>query len=122
MGERTWMKACCGMCPYDAEKTLNLHPDRAEDFAYRAQNPYNDFPCHKTADLVEDDEGFGEYVHGRNSFTCHGFKALQIEECGQEEPDFVPNGAPFACVDDMIERHRELWLEQRPGRVPDDFE
>ncbi|HEX8413941.1 MAG TPA: hypothetical protein VF637_08660, partial [Sphingomicrobium sp.] len=61
---RTWMKAPCGPCPYSRVNTLWLHPERAADFAYNAANPYNEFPCHKTADLREDDEGYSEYVAG----------------------------------------------------------
>ena len=50
------MKECCGLCPYSRKNTLFLSPDRAEEFAYAAENRYNDFVCHKTGVGLEDNE------------------------------------------------------------------
>lgn len=114
--KRTWMKEPCGPCPYSRTKTLALHPDRAADFAYSAQNPYNDFPCHKTADLHEDDDGGSEYVAGRRSLTCNGFLSLQVNENGSGPEGFEPHPDGFCEAWEMIERHTELW-EDRERRL-----
>ena len=115
MTERTWMKKCCGLCPYAQERTLWLHPNRAEDFAYQATNPFNDFPCHKTADFFEDEQHDGDnsgFVFGEQSFTCHGFKTLQVNENGEED-GFVADGVGFYDTHDMIGAHTEHWEEEQ---------
>lgn len=119
MGEpvdRYWMKEPCGPCPYSRAKTLFLHPERAEDFANNATNPYNDFPCHKTAILQEDRDGHGEYVAGARSLTCNGFLSLQCSENGTEIPGFEPHPDAFADAWDMIDHHAEEYEHQREGR------
>jgi hypothetical protein len=117
MDERTWMKKCCGLCPYARKGTLGLHPERAEELAYMAQNRYADFPCHKTADYIEEDDFHeGGYVHGEKSFTCHGFKTLQMTENATEKQyereGFVPDGLGFEDVDEMIDAHTEIFETQ----------
>lgn len=112
-----WMKEPCGPCPYSRTKTLPLHPERAEDFAYSAQNPYNDFVCHKSAECVEDwrdPEGPEIFVRGVKSLTCNGFLSLQCHENGTEIDGFEPHDDAFSSADEMIERHEELW-EQSHG-------
>jgi hypothetical protein len=74
------MKECCGLCPFSRDKTLFLHPDRAEDFATSAENPYNDFVCHKTGHVLEDNDRDirgGDIVRGEKSLTCMGFASMQ---------------------------------------------
>jgi hypothetical protein len=116
--ERTWMKKCCGLCPFARIGTLGLHPERAEELAYMASNPFNDFPCHKTADYLETDNGDNDgYIHGEHSFTCHGFKTLQMSENAStkdfESQGFKPDGYGFEDCYDMIDRHQELYDEQQ---------
>lgn len=105
--ERTWMKRPCGLCPYSRKNTLWLHPERAEDFAYNAQNPYNDFPCHKTADLQDDSDGGGEYVAGSRSLTCNGFLSLQVNENGNAPDGFEPHPDAFGECWEMIDHHTD---------------
>jgi len=103
-----FMKKTCALCPFSRSKTLWLSPSRAADFAYMAQNRYNDFPCHKTADYQEEDDyGRGGYVHGEKSKTCHGFLTLQSAENGNPPEGFVPDGDGFEDVYEMIEHHEE---------------
>lgn len=78
-----------------------------------ASNPYNDFPCHKTADYQEDDEGDGGYVHGAKSLTCNGFLSLQCRENGIEIPGFMPHEDAFEDAYEMADRHLELWEERQ---------
>jgi hypothetical protein len=103
------MKKTCALCPFSRTKTLALHPERAADFAYMAQNPYSSFPCHKTAELDEDDPESSEYVWGESSKMCHGFLTLQRAENGIEDDEFQPDGDGFECTHEMIEHHEELW-------------
>lgn len=111
MTERTWMKKTCALCPFSRSKTLYLHPERAADFAYMAENPFNDFPCHKTAELYEAHNDWDEsgYVHGENSFTCCGFLSLQVNENGNEPEGFEPDPDAFNDCHEMIDHHTMHW-------------
>lgn len=113
MSARTWMKAPCGPCPYSRVNTLWLHPDRAHDFASMASNPYNDFPCHKTADLHEDDDGSAEYRAGDRSLTCNGFLSLQVNENGRGPKGFTPHPDAFGDHWEMCEHHEEHWQDEQ---------
>lgn len=110
--EVTVMKSCCGMCPYSRKNTLFLQPDRAEEFAYQAENPYTDFVCHKTGVTLEDndyDDKGGDIVRGEKSLTCAGFHAMQqiingTEELSEIEIDYQDH---FSDVWEMYEHHVE---------------
>lgn len=110
-----WVKKTCALCPFSRSKTLWLHPDRAHDFAYMAQNPYSDFPCHKTAELHEDDDSSG-YVRGARSKTCHGFMTLQCAENGRTPEGFAPDGDGFEDAYEMIDAHTEHWEDSQARR------
>lgn len=105
------MKKPCGLCPFARIGTLGLHPKRAEEFASMAQNPFNDFPCHKTADYREDDDG-GGFVHGETSYTCNGFLSLQVSENGRGPKGFKPHPDAFEDFFEMVEHHEDLWREK----------
>jgi len=114
MTERYWMKEPCGPCPFSRSKTLFLHPERAEEFASMASNPYNDFPCHKTAEHQEEtDFHEGGFVHGPKSFTCNGFLSMQYSEGGKEPTGFSPHPDAFDDWWEMVEHHTEKWKEDR---------
>jgi len=107
----TYRKKTCALCPFSRSKTLWLHPERADELASMASNPYTDFPCHKTADLVEDngiDDNHG-YVHGDHSLTCAGFLTLQVNENGCGPKGFKPDPDGFDDWFEMIEHHEEHW-------------
>lgn len=106
MADIEWMKQPCGLCPFSRTNTLNLHPERAEEFAYMAENPYNDFVCHKTAEC--DDES-GGYYRAPKSLTCNGFLSLQISTNGNAPEGFEPHRDAFEDAYEMIEAHEELW-------------
>ncbi len=115
--EVTVMKKCCGLCPYSRKNTLFLHPDRAEDFAYYASNPCNDFVCHKTGVIHEDhpcEERQRDIVRGEKSLTCAGFHAMQhllngTEEQSEIEIDYEDH---FSCYYEMSEHHAEEYEKQ----------
>ena len=106
--ERTVMKQCCGLCPFSRKATLPVHPSRAAEFAYSAENPFNDFVCHKTGVTVDGDgDDSGNIVRGEKSLTCAGFHALQVNVIGGEsEIDITEEH--FEDAWDMIDHHQEL--------------
>jgi len=112
------MKKCCGLCPYSRKNTLFLHPERATDFAYSAENPYSDFVCHKTGvtheDLPDEDRQ-NEIVRGEKSLACAGFHAMQhilngTEEKSEIEIDYRDH---FSDTYEMIEHHEEEYYKNR---------
>lgn len=119
MCERTWMKETCRLCPYSRSKTLWLHPERAEEFAAMASNPYTNFPCHKTADYREEtDYSEGGYVHGEKSFTCCGFLSLQVGENGGGPSGFKSSPDAFSDWSEMVEHHTDKYMEDYPEYDP----
>lgn len=102
------MKECCGLCPYSRKDTLFLTEERAEEFAFQAENPYSDFVCHKTAVELEeseyDDRG-GDLVRGEKSLTCMGFASMQHNINGTGDIRVDPNA--FGDTWEMIEHHAE---------------
>lgn len=75
------------------------------------QNPYNSFPCHKTAEITEDDEfGYGgDYVHGDKSKECAGFLSMQINENGDryKPKGFSVSDLAYEDAWEMISRYEE---------------
>ena len=86
------MKKPCKHCPYRKDVKPFLTPERGEELAYHAQNPYNSFTCHKTTVSDEEFGGEGEeMVATQHSKQCAGFMTLQINQ-GIECPDnFEPS-------------------------------
>jgi len=108
------MKKCCGLCPYSRKNTLFLHPERATEFAYSAENPYNDFVCHKTGVTTEEDDYRGsEIVRGEKSLTCAGFHVLQKEINGLESEIDIDPEDHFTESWEMIEHHEEKHHQNR---------
>lgn len=84
-----------------------------------AQNPYTDFPCHKTADYEEEtDFSDGGFVHGQKSFTCAGFLSLQVNENGRGPKGFTPDADAFGDYWEMVEHHEEKYLMENPEYQP----
>lgn len=85
------MKAPCQHCPFRIDVHPFLHPDRAYEIAAAAENPYSDFPCHKTTESVEDDDGSGEMMRVESSKECAGFLTLRARLTSDGVPkDFKP--------------------------------
>lgn len=108
------MKECCGLCPYSRKNTLFLSPDRAEEFAYAAENRYNDFVCHKTGVGLEDNESDdlgGSIVRGEKSLQCAGFHVMQHLIDGTESQSEVEIDIKdhFSDTWEMIEHHEENY-------------
>lgn len=85
-----YMKKPCEHCPYRNDVKPFLHPERGEELAYLAQNPYSSFPCHKTT-VEDDDSEDGEMMVTENSKECAGMLTLRAQ-CGEEIPEgFEPS-------------------------------
>ena len=80
-----FVKKPCSQCPYRRDVKPFLTPERGEELAYHAQNPYNVFHCHKTLEHSDDCEG-GTYA-GERSKICAGFLTLQHNENGRTSYD-----------------------------------
>lgn len=84
-----FVKKPCQHCPYRTDVKPFLTPERGEELANFALNPYNNFSCHKT--LESDDED--TYV-GENSKVCAGFLTLMHNENGKtpyDQDGFTPS-------------------------------
>jgi len=114
MAEVTVMKECCGLCPFSRKSTLFVHPERAEEFAYSAENPYTDFVCHKTGITIDDhpdEDQQNDIVRGDRSLTCAGFHAMQhlingTEDESEIELDITDH---FSDAWEMIEHHTDEY-------------
>ena len=101
-----FVKKPCAHCPYRRDVTPFLRPERAEELANAACNPYSVFTCHKT--LEHDDEG--ETYAGQNSQVCAGFLTLQHHMNGGTSYDrdgFVPSKNCYEDSWEMIEAYEE---------------
>lgn len=106
MSEERWFMATpCEHCPFRRDVTPFLDPERAEEIAGSAWNPYNSFPCHKT--LEDDDEG--ETFAGAKSLECAGFLTMQVGE-GRECPEgFEPSPDVYSDPYEMEDAYTEEW-------------
>ena len=113
------LKTPCKNCPFRNDDTRIVFKcrERAEEIEEQAYR--NGFPCHLSADLLEDDE-YGEgggYVFGENTQHCVGYIIMAIkdsygspwpgigndEELMERLTDHVDFEAPvFECTDDFL--------------------
>jgi hypothetical protein len=103
-----FMKTPCVQCPYRCDVKPFLHPERGEELAYAAQNPYNSFPCHKTTVDSDDDDYDGERREGPNTKMCAGFLSLMHNENGFTHYDsegFEPSDLAYGDVYEMIDAY-----------------
>jgi hypothetical protein len=104
---RWFAKKPCKSCPFRQDVRPFLHPKRAEEIAYSAQNKYNSFHCHAT--LGHDDEE-GDTMVISSSLLCAGFLAMQINETGTRKP-FGFN-LPTNCYSEpseMVYAYEDQW-------------
>ena len=107
-----FIKKPCIHCPYRHDVRPFLHPERASDLAFIAQNPYQSFPCHKTTESQEDDEGNSDTVVVETTKICAGFLSLQHNELGQtayDDDGFVPSPTVYESSYDMSDAYEEAW-------------
>ncbi len=109
------MKKPCKHCPFRSDVTPFLHPERAEEIAYAACNPYSEFACHKTTEYDEEGE---DLEQTENSKLCAGFLAMQINEAGIDAPDGfeIPENV-YADSYEMTEAYQIEWDNKHKRRA-----
>lgn len=111
MSKSWYVKKPCAHCPFRRDVEPFLHPERAEEIAYSAQNPYSEFHCHKTIDYDEDD---GEGLVTDKSLICAGFLALQVNEGAVDEPEgWEWPGNVYSDCWEMTAAYEEAWEDRR---------
>lgn len=83
-----YCKKPCKHCPYRNDVKPFLTPERGQELAYHAENPYNTFTCHKTTEH-DDESDEGEMLVTEKSKECAGFLTMQISINGEE---YKPEG------------------------------
>lgn len=107
MSERWFTKKPCQHCPYRRDVTPFLYPARGEELAYITENPYQDFPCHKTT-VHDDDSDSGEMLYAATTLTCAGFLSMQVNWGGRECPDgFEPSEDVYSEPYEMADAYAE---------------
>lgn len=104
-----YMKKPCKHCPFRNDVKPYLHPERAADIAYLAENPYSSFACHKTTEYDEDSEE-GEMMVTENSKECAGFLTLRAQ-AGEEVPEGFEPAWKMCYIDahEMIDAYEQQW-------------
>ena len=109
-----FVKKPCKHCPYRADVKPFLTPERGEELAYLANNPYSTFTCHKTLEHDDDDDDYdddyddGQGYHGESSKICAGFLSLQHNENGEtfyDDEGFKPCPSVYSDSWDMVEAY-----------------
>lgn len=109
----SFVKKPCKHCPFRKDVKPYLHPSRAQEIAYVSENPYSDFPCHKTFENEEDEDG-NEIVDLEESKTCAGMLTMR-SNLGERTPEgFEPSIE--LCYEDPQEMYNaadEQWHKNR---------
>ncbi len=105
-----FMPSPCKNCPFRTDVKPYLHPDRAFEIAASAENPYNDFPCHKTT--THDEDEFGEFLVDRETEKqCAGFLTLRARETSEGVPEGFKGAYDivYEDADHMEAAYEEVW-------------
>jgi hypothetical protein len=106
-----FIKKPCKSCPFRSDVTPYLHPERAAEIVYAAQNPYSDFPCHCTIEYDGDEDILGNSTGDfSKAKTCAGFLTLRAQ-MGEKTPDGFEPSWEVCYMDeiDMISAYEEEW-------------
>lgn len=106
---KDYMKSPCGNCPFRSDLKPFLTPNRGADLACLSTNPYNSFPCHKTA--VSD--GDGSLGWGEKTKHCAGFTSMQVNNAGD---NFKPEGFE---VSDLV--YEDAFHMEQVYTDPDEY-
>lgn len=104
-----YMKKPCDKCPYRRDVKPYLTPERGEELAFHAQNPFNSFPCHLTTVSDEEFGGDGsENVAIETSRECAGLLTLVYNEDGSlPDKSFEPSDLVYSDAWDMMNAYAE---------------
>ena len=102
-------KKPCKHCPFRQDVTPFLHPDRAAEIAYAAENPYSSFACHKTT-VSDDESDDGEMLVVETSLECAGFLTLRAQ-AGEDVPEGFEPSYDICYTDpyEMVEAYEAEW-------------
>lgn len=109
-----FVKKPCKNCPFRNDVRPYLHPERAAEIAYAAQNPFSNFTCHSTIEYDGDEDiqgrSTGDFSRAK---TCAGFLTLRAQE-GEDVPEgFTPSWE--ICYTDayeMTDAYEEQWNKE----------
>jgi hypothetical protein len=109
-----FVKKPCKNCPFRNDVRPYLHPERAAEIAYAAQNPYSSFTCHSTIEYDGDEDILGRSTGDfSRAKTCAGFLTLRAQE-GEDVPEgFTPSWE--ICYTDayeMTDAYEEEWNKE----------
>jgi hypothetical protein len=106
-----FVKKPCKNCPFRNDVRPYLHPDRAAEIAFAAQNPYSDFTCHSTIEYDGDEDiqgrSTGDFSRAK---TCAGFLTLRAQ-VGEKVPEGFTPSWEICYVDayEMTDAYQEQW-------------
>jgi len=106
MSEEWFIKTPCKHCPFRRDVKPVLTPERGEELAYAATNPYNSFLCHKTMEYDDYDDD-GDMKATEDSKTCAGFLTLQINEGMDCPKGFTPADNVYSDAYEMIDAYED---------------
>jgi len=111
-----YIKQPCKHCPFRNDVKPYLHPNRACEIAYAALNPYNDFPCHKTTEYDDSEEG--NMLVTEESKTCAGFLTLRAQ-AGIDTPKGFKPSWKVCYIDewDMIQAYEDEWNNTHKSKI-----
>lgn len=104
-----YMKKPCQHCPFRNDVKPFLHPERAAELAFGAQNPYWSFACHKTTVSDEDIED-GDMIATEDSKECAGMLTLRAQEGEDVLEGFEPSHEMcYTNSYEMIDAYEQEW-------------
>ncbi len=110
-----FVKKPCKNCPFRNDVKPYLHPDRAAEIAYAAQNKYTDFTCHATIEYDGDEDHQGRPTGDfSKAKTCAGFLTLRAQS-GEDVPEGFEPAWEMCYTDEheMIETYEDEWNNTR---------
>lgn len=76
------MKRPCTLCPFRANEPAIRFASQERALEIALTGLIHGFPCHKTADYIDDDEPDGQagYVFGNGTQHCAGYLIMKLNE------------------------------------------
>lgn len=104
--EKTYIKKPCKHCPYRNDVTPFLINSRAEELAYLAKVKFASFPCHKTTEHEDLDNGYGDMVITSKTKECAGYLTLRAQVGNFIPEDFKPSlDIVYTSPEEMVEAY-----------------
>jgi hypothetical protein len=107
----SFVKKPCKHCPFRNDVKPYLHPDRAAEIVYAAENPYSDLTCHNTIEYDGEEDEFGRSSGDfSRAKTCAGFLTLRAQS-GEDVPKGFEPSWDMCYTDsyEMIQSYEDEW-------------